>query len=152
MCPNCLGPNFSISRGSRRFSLEEIFTDGNSLGALLQIHILRRQDLEAGQRSFGEQCAVCHGADAKGLHAPPLDRPGFKHGDSDLRIYKVIRDGVSNTAMTRPNLSMVERWQVVGYLRNLQLHFAARMLRTLRINIPKVTSQQIESKRDRASG
>ena len=34
-----------------------------------------------------------------GLHAPALNRPGFKHGDSDLSIYKILRDGVPNTAM-----------------------------------------------------
>ena len=32
-------------------------------------------------------------------HAPALNHPGLKHGDSDLDIYKVVRDGVPDTSM-----------------------------------------------------
>ena len=105
------------------FSLENIFVNGSSLEGALANPFTQAKDLAVGQRIFRENCAVCHGADAAGLHAPPLNRPGFKNGDSDLRIYRVLRDGVPNTGMAPTDLSFVERWQVIGYLRNLQLHF-----------------------------
>ena len=53
---------------------------------------------------------------------PSLARLGYKNGDSDLAIYRVLRDGITGTAMEPAHLSFVERWQVAGYLRTVQLH------------------------------
>ena len=117
---------WEMTRRPGGFSLEDMFTYGSSLEGALANPYTQTEDLEAGQRIFRHDCAVCHGADATGLHAPALNRPGFKHGDSDLSIYKVLRDGVPNTEMAPTDLSFVERWQVIGYLRDLQLHFANR--------------------------
>jgi hypothetical protein len=47
------------------------------------------------------------------------------HGDSDLAMYKVLRDGVPGTAMVSPGLSFVERWQVIGSLQTLQPQVAS---------------------------
>ena len=80
-------------------------------------------DLQSASRMFGERCAMCHGNEgAGGAVGPPLNHTGLRHGDSDLAIYKVIRDGVPNTAMRAPSISMVQRWQLVGYVRRLQTH------------------------------
>ena len=58
----------------------------------------------------------------EGSLGPSLARLGYKNGDSDLAIYRVLTDGIVGTAMEPTHLSFVERWQVVGYLRTVQLH------------------------------
>jgi alcohol dehydrogenase (cytochrome c) len=80
-------------------------------------------DLQAASTFFSERCAMCHGKDgAEGKYgAPALNHTGFRHGDSDLAIYKVLRDGVPNTAMQPPPMTLAQRWQLVGYIRHLQL-------------------------------
>ena len=140
---------FEVTRERGGFSLEEMFINGSSLEGALANPYTKTTDLAAGQRIFREQCALCHGDEARGLHAPALDRPGFKNGDSDLRIYQVLRDGVPNTAMVSTDLSMVERWQLIGYLRSLQLRFANRDIKVFTPDILAVTSQQIEAPESR---
>ena len=98
------------------------FTEGQSLeGSVTNPHV-SDNDHKIGARIFNERCAACHGNDATGWHAPSLTRPGFKYGDSDLAVYKVLRDGIPGTTMVSAGLSSLERWQVVGYVRQLQLH------------------------------
>ena len=81
-----------------------------------------REDREAGGHVFREHCARCHGPDGRGALGPSLARFGYKNGDSDLAIYRVLTDGIAGTAMLPTDLSFAERWQVVGYLRTLQVH------------------------------
>jgi alcohol dehydrogenase (cytochrome c) len=80
------------------------------------------EDLKAGGHLFREHCARCHGPNGEGYLGPSLARMGYKNGDSDLAIYRVLRDGIAGTAMEPAHLSFLERWQVIGYLRNLQFH------------------------------
>ncbi len=78
-------------------------------------------DYQAASHFFRERCEMCHGNDGVGGDiGPALNHLSFKHGDSDLAIYQVIRDGVPNTVMRPPRMSMVERWQLVAYVRHLQ--------------------------------
>jgi cytochrome c len=37
----------------------------------------RAADLGAGERVFGERCAICHGSDGLGLHATPNRADGY---------------------------------------------------------------------------
>ena len=141
---------FKMTRRAGGFSLQTIFTRGTSLEGALADPYTETTDLEAGQSLFREHCAICHGANAKGLHAPPLDRAGFRHGDSDLRIYRVLRDGIPDTAMAPAALSFVERWQVIGYLRDLQRHYRNSDVVKTQIEVPKVTSHEIEAYESRA--
>jgi alcohol dehydrogenase (cytochrome c) len=97
------------------------FAEGRSLDASVTNPYITDNDHEKGSRIFSQRCAACHGNDGTGWHAPPLNKPAFKYGDSDLAIYKVLRDGISGTAMVSAGLSSVERWQVVGFVRQLQL-------------------------------
>lgn len=106
------------------FGLEDLF-EGRSLDYSIANGYNTDADHQAGSRIFSVRCAMCHGDDgAGGGIGPPLNHSGLRHGDSDLSIYKVIRDGVPNTAMRAPSISMVERWQLVGYVRQLQLQGA----------------------------
>jgi alcohol dehydrogenase (cytochrome c) len=101
------------------FGLVAFATHGVSEDASLVNPYSTDDDVQTGMRIFAGKCAVCHGSGGSGWKAPSLNRPGYKHGDSDLAIYKVLRDGIPDTAMIAPNLSFAERWQVVGYLRTL---------------------------------
>jgi alcohol dehydrogenase (cytochrome c) len=104
------------------FSLGMVSAWGQSLDGALVNPFTRHEDLMAGRQLFGEHCARCHGPDGGGYLGPSLARLGYKNGDSDLAIYKVLRDGIAGTAMEPTHLSFVERWQVAGFLRTVQLH------------------------------
>ena len=104
------------------FGLKAFVAGAQSLEGSVANPYVSAGDREAGARTFRQVCAACHGGDASGWHAPALNRSGLKHGDSDLALYKVVRDGVSGSSMTSPQLEWSERWQVVGYIRTLQIN------------------------------
>jgi alcohol dehydrogenase (cytochrome c) len=104
------------------FSLGMMAEWGQSMDAVLVNPYTSREDLKAGGQLFREHCARCHGADGAGYLGPALARVGYKNGDSDLAIYRVLRDGVPGTPMEPTHLSFTEKWQTVGYLRKLQFH------------------------------
>ena len=125
-------PDFSwnellqMTRQQGGFGLGEMDHYGVSLEGALRNPYVTQDDHDAGARVFREHCALCHGGAGSGGHAPALNHPGLKHGDSELVIYKVVRDGVPDTSMAPVPLSFTERWQVVGYVRNLQLQKLAQ--------------------------
>ena len=96
--------------------------EGRSLEASLKFSSdASAEDLVAGKRIFRAQCTVCHGSDGSGgPHAPSLARPGFKHGDSDLAIYKILRDGVPGTAMPSAGLPPRQLLQVTANVKAIQ--------------------------------
>ena len=95
---------------------------GNSLESSIQFSAEASDaDRKEGARIFHERCSACHGVDGSGTpFAPPLNRPQYDHGDSDLAVYKVLRDGIPGTGMQSAGLTLLERLQVVSYLRTLQ--------------------------------
>jgi alcohol dehydrogenase (cytochrome c) len=113
---------FKMTAHQGGFSLGNVVVEGHSVFGAVSNPYTSREDREAGSRIFNQRCARCHGLDAKGSLGPSLARSGYKYGDSDLAIYKVLRDGIPGTAMISPDLSFVQRWQVIGYLRALQFH------------------------------
>jgi alcohol dehydrogenase (cytochrome c) len=116
------GELWQMTRAQGGFGLGGVVTAGRSLDGSVTNRYVSDDDRRAGARLFRGHCAVCHGGEGTGGHGPPLNRSGFKHGDSDLAIYKLLRDGVPDTAMPTAKLSLSERWQVVGYVRTLQIH------------------------------
>jgi alcohol dehydrogenase (cytochrome c) len=107
------------------FGLEG-FVDGASLEGTVRNAYLTGNDEQKGEQIFRKRCAVCHGKDGAGGQAPRLNRSGLRHGDSDLAIYRVVRDGIPQTAMTAMPMSHQDRWQVVSYLRVMQLATSIR--------------------------
>jgi len=97
-------------------------TEGSSLESSLQFSAdASEDDRKQGARIFHERCSACHGVDGSGTpFAPPLSRPQYDHGDSDLAIYKVLRDGIPGTGMQSAGLTPLERLQVISHLRTLQ--------------------------------
>ena len=83
-----------------------------------------RIDLRMGRRVFQAQCASCHGLNARGGNegvGPDLTTGRFQRAESDVELYRVIRDGVRGTAMigTGADAPEQELWQMVTYLRSL---------------------------------
>jgi alcohol dehydrogenase (cytochrome c) len=111
---------WSLSQPGSGFRCEE----GGSLRASIQFSsIASAEDRKAGARIFHERCAGCHGMDGSGGSVgPSLTRLGYSHGDADLDIYQVVRDGVPGTAMPRAQLSSPELLRVIAYVRMLQTH------------------------------
>jgi len=108
------------------FGLENFVNQGLSLEGAAKNPYVSLDDYQAGKRIFRERCSVCHGNEATGGLAPALNHSMLRHGDSDLAMYKVVRDGIPQTGMTPVTVSIQERWQVIGYLKALQLAASSR--------------------------
>jgi alcohol dehydrogenase (cytochrome c) len=111
---------WKMARARGGFGLAGLTTSGLSLEGSVVNPYLSDDDEASGQKLFHERCANCHGRDGTGWHGPPLNRPGLRHGDSDLAIYKAIRDGIRDTGMKAIDMTFVERWQLVGHIKRLQ--------------------------------
>jgi alcohol dehydrogenase (cytochrome c) len=96
--------------------------EGSSLESSLQFSAdASEDDRKEGARIFHERCSACHGVDGSGSpFAPSLTRSQYNHGDSDLAIYKVLRDGVPGTGMQSVGLTSLERLDVISHLKTLQ--------------------------------
>ena len=129
------------------FGLSHVIGWGQSVDATLNNPYKRREDREAGGHLFHERCARCHGPDGRGALGPSLARLGYKNGDSELAIYRVLTDGIAGTPMLPTSLSFAERWQVVEYLRTLQLHSDNGDVGPPPLNI-RVTDEQIRRTND----
>jgi alcohol dehydrogenase (cytochrome c) len=123
--------------------------EGLSLEASVQFSsAASKDDRSEGARIFRERCAACHGSDgAGGPHAPSLARPTFNHGDSDLAIYKLLRDGIPGTSMPRAGLRLRQLVQVAVHVKTLQENLQdVRFAETPRPGI------QVRSERLKAAG
>ena len=96
-------------------------------------------DAEAAKRGefqFRINCAFCHGLGARGGgRGPDLTRTRKRHGNSDAEMFQTINQGVPGTAMptngtTGQGVGMTEEeiWQVITYLRSVQLKAPAQPL------------------------
>jgi alcohol dehydrogenase (cytochrome c) len=98
-------------------------TVGSSVEAsLLYSSDASEGDRRAGARVFRERCTGCHGVDGSGGMGPSLTRSQYSHGDSDLAIYHVLRDGIPGTAMPSAGLPLHELLQVTAHVKMLQTH------------------------------
>jgi putative heme-binding domain-containing protein len=83
-------------------------------------------DEAAGAQSFRSQCAACHGPGASGgVVGPSLTTGTFKNGGSDEALFRVITKGIPGTAMTAFTLNGREVWQLIAYLRAVNIGKAA---------------------------
>jgi alcohol dehydrogenase (cytochrome c) len=119
-------------------------TEGSSLESSLQFSTDASEDYrKEGARIFHERCSVCHGVDGSGSpFAPALTRSQYNHGDSDLAIYKVLRDGVPGTGMQSLGLTLLERLEVISHLKALQKKNEARKPQASRLAI-QVSSERL---------
>jgi alcohol dehydrogenase (cytochrome c) len=127
------------------FGLEDFVSRGLSLPGTVANPYVTRDDHQSGAQIFRQRCAVCHGNNGTGGHAPPLNRSGLGHGDSDLAIYKIVRDGIPQTGMAPVAMSPQQRWQVIGYLRTLQLATSSRSAEQLPPIDVQVSAEQMRT-------
>ena len=76
-----------------------------------------RADVEAGQRLYGPQCQVCHGAQGDGVPGVDLKLGRFRRAASDEDIARIITSGVPGTGMPAFALRTDELRAVVAFIR-----------------------------------
>src|SRR5262249_49007682 len=62
-------------------------------------HAVAQQEADAGQKLFGQHCAVCHGSFGEGGSGPDLTNALWQATVSDADLSQVIGRGVRGTAM-----------------------------------------------------
>jgi mono/diheme cytochrome c family protein len=86
--------------------------------------------IAAGAKSYAVWCRSCHGLRGRGdgVAAPPGAKPAnlvdaeWKHGSSDVEIFRTIKEGIAPFDVMKPqggNLTDADIWNVVNYLRSL---------------------------------
>src|SRR5688500_20351789 len=87
-------------------------------GLLNGVSIQSQSPAVSGAALYGEACATCHGADARGLNGPNLvalvaaKRP-------DDRLLQTMRNGVPGSLMPPSTASDAELLAILGYLKAL---------------------------------
>ena len=76
-----------------------------------------RSDVEAGQRLYGPQCQVCHGATGDGVPGIDLKLGRFRRSSSDQDIARVITSGIPGTGMPPFVLQPAELVAIVAFIR-----------------------------------
>ena len=78
------------------------------------------KEIDQGAFLFRSNCALCHGLAARGgSRGPDLTRGVWNHGGSDAAIFNTILHGLPGTLMPANDLTDLETWQVVAYLRTV---------------------------------
>ena len=71
-----------------------------------------------GAALYGETCAACHGADAKGLNGPNLTSL-WTSGATDDRVLQTIRNGVPGSIMPPSTAPEAELRAIIAHLKTL---------------------------------
>jgi cytochrome c oxidase cbb3-type subunit 3 len=82
-----------------------------------QDHTYTRADVEAGQRLYGPQCQVCHGATGDGVPGVDLRLGRFRRASSDEDLARIITTGVPGTGMPAFKLQPAELTGIVAFIR-----------------------------------
>jgi putative heme-binding domain-containing protein len=78
------------------------------------------KEIQEGAFLFRGNCALCHGLNARGgSRGPDLTRGVWNHGGTDAEIFHTIVTGIPGTLMPANDLTDLEAWEVVAYLRSL---------------------------------
>jgi putative heme-binding domain-containing protein len=85
--------------------------------AQTQDHTYTRADVEAGQRLYGPQCQVCHGATGDGVPGIDLRLGRFRRSTSDEDLARVITAGVPGAGMPGFKLQPAELTGIVAFIR-----------------------------------
>jgi len=73
-------------------------------------------DIAAGERTFGSQCAYCHGPKGEGAIGPALAVPRLRRVQDEDGLIQVIRDGIPGTGMPASAMTGTEARQTAAYV------------------------------------
>ena len=76
---------------------------------------------DAGRAQFNSGCAVCHGPTGQGGRGSRLSEIERVQKMPDARIFEIIKEGVAGTQMPPSSLSDSQIWQMVSFIRSLNL-------------------------------
>ncbi len=115
----------SLPVGFSRYPLDP--SDASASAAIKNPIAPTADNLRYGKQMFETTCVVCHGAEGtgKGYVVPPYPQPPDLTAQrvrnwSDGQIYHVITAGQGRMWSYKSQLSQMERWAVVNYVRALQ--------------------------------
>lgn len=87
-------------------------------------------DLVQGEKIYLAQCALCHGKDGRGGGGGnDLTSGSFKRASSDEGLFQIVAKGIPGTVMPGFNLSGREIWQVLAYIRSLNVRRSAEIVK-----------------------
>ncbi len=88
-------------------------------GAYAQ-HSFTPDDIAGGGQLYRANCLGCHGPNGDTISNAPVMTGKFRRGNSDEELTKIIRNGISGTAMAaQPSLSESQAMNIVGFLRSV---------------------------------
>jgi cytochrome c oxidase cbb3-type subunit III len=76
-----------------------------------------RADIEAGQRLYGPQCQVCHGATGDGIPGIDLRLGKFRRVTSDEDIARIVTSGIPGVGMPPFKFQTAELTSIVAFIR-----------------------------------
>lgn len=121
----------TIARGQLKDDEHYYFglVDGKPAESFPSQLVMDEAFIKAGQRKFNQVCAACHSqvGDGDGLVGRRLlVKPKSLHGEVMYGhppgyFFKVISDGMGTMQSLKHMLNELERWQIVAYIRPLQM-------------------------------
>jgi alcohol dehydrogenase (cytochrome c) len=110
-----------VSPGSGGYNNLARLIDARNPHAVVNNPFASEADVQAGGDLFAERCVTCHGVRGGGGPAPALAGRDFKHGSSAWAVYRTVQMGVPGTGMQPQGLTFAAAWQVVAYVRSLEV-------------------------------
>jgi mono/diheme cytochrome c family protein len=120
----------TLALGQKPFYFKATPEDAILAGSKLKMPESIRKDPQMvlkGAKIYGNHCQMCHGN--TGLGDGPVSKKGVPavslltdkaKGMKDGQLFHILTLGQANMAPYAAQLSEAERWQVIGYLRDLQ--------------------------------
>jgi alcohol dehydrogenase (cytochrome c) len=80
-----------------------------------------QEEIDRGKELFSQHCALCHGALGQGGAGPDLSNPAWQRGITDAELDRIMRQGISGTAMPSfaGKLNEQDRAELIRHLRSL---------------------------------
>jgi putative heme-binding domain-containing protein len=83
-------------------------------------HSFTPDDIASGGQLYRTNCLNCHGPSGDTVSNAPVMNGKFRRGSSDEELTRIIRNGISGTAMAaQPALTETQALNIVGFLRSV---------------------------------
>jgi len=83
-------------------------------------HSFTPDDIANGGQLYRNNCLSCHGPSGDTISNAPVMNGKFRRGNSDEELTRLIRNGISGTAMAaQPSITEGQAMNIVGFLRSV---------------------------------